>query len=290
MQSRMSIADRIKDMFRRAESDYPLHASICNNDVSTLQEVLGSREASFLLLDGDGCWGTPLHVAVYLDNIEAANLILQVGVGVDVTADSSAHEHQLSPLALAARLGNKRLLWRLWQHLHSQEKESLANVDSCLFEASINSQTTILRALLSWKEWTAEAKSEALFWAARSWKAYSAQLLTTQLSFPQDVLDKALHHAVGFRPLIGDDFKLDYNGDDYLQQQLLIAHLIDAGANPNAIINRQPPIITAARSVSLVGALKVLLDKGANLDATDRRGKSALHFLGSPTSLNRVDQ
>ncbi|CAG1992473.1 unnamed protein product [Fusarium graminearum] len=235
MQSRMSIADRIKDTFKRAESDYPLHVSICNNDVSTLQEVLGSREASFLLLDGDGCWGTPLHVAVYLDNIEAANLILQVGVGVDVTADSSAHEHRLSPLALA----------------------------------------------------TAEAKSEALFWAARSWKAYSAQLLTTQLSFPQDVLDKALHHAVDFRPLIGDDFKLDYNGDDYLQQQLLIVHLIDAGANPNAIINRQPPIITAARSISLVGALKVLLDKGANLDATDRRGKSALHFLGSPTSLNR---
>ncbi|KAM0351337.1 hypothetical protein ACHAPZ_009486 [Fusarium culmorum] len=287
MQRRMSIADRIKDTFKRAESDYPLHASICNNDVSALQEVLGSREASFLLSDGDGCWGTPLHVAVYLDNIEAANLILQVGVGVDVAADSSAHEHRLSPLALAVRLGNQRLLWRLWQHLHSQEEESKAKVDSCLFEASINSQTTILRALLSWKEWTAEAKTEALFWAARSWKVYSAQLLTTQLSFPQDVLDKALHHAVDFRPLIGDDFKLDYNGDDYLQQQLLIAHLIDAGANPNAIINGQPPIITAARSISLVGALKVLLDKGANPDATDRRGKSALHFLGSPTALNR---
>ncbi|CAG2014421.1 unnamed protein product [Fusarium graminearum] len=254
MQHRMSIADRIKDTFKRAESDYPLHVSICNNDVSTLQEVLGSREASFLLLDGDGCWGTPLHVAVYLDNIEAANLILQVGVGVDVTADSSAHEHRLSPLALAVRLGNQRLLWRLWQHLHSQEEESKANVDSCLFEASINSQTTILRALLSWKEWTTKAKSEALFWAARSWKAYSAQLLTTQLSFPQDVLDKALHHAVDFGPLIGDDFKLDYNGDDYLQQQLLIALLIDAGANPNA---------------------------------TDHRGKSALHFLGSPIALNR---
>lgn len=90
-----------------------------------------------------------------------------------------------------------------------------------------------------------------------------------------------------FRPLIGDDFKFDYNGDDYIQQQLLIAHLIDTGANTNAVINGQPPIITAARSISLVGALKVLLDKGANPDATDRRGKSALHFLGSPNALNR---
>ena len=285
MQRRMSITDRIKDTFKRAESDYPLHTSICNNNVSTLQEVLGSREASFLLLDGDGCWGTPLHVAVYLDNIEAANILLQSGV--DVAAASFKHEHRLSPLALAARLGNQRLLRLLWHHLHSQADPEEKNVDSCLFEASINSQTTILQALLSWKEWTAEAKNEALFWAAQSWKAYSAQLLTTKLSFPQDILDKALHHAVDFRPLIGDDFKLDYNGDDYLQQQLLIEHLIDAGANPNAIINGQPPIITAARSISLVGALKVLLDKGANPDATDHRGKSALHFLGSPTSLNQ---
>ncbi|XEV07444.1 hypothetical protein FSHL1_012731 [Fusarium sambucinum] len=285
MLRRMSIVDRIKDTFRRAESDYPLHVSICKNDVSTLQEVLRSREASFLLSDGDGCWGTPLHVAVYLDNIEAVNILLQSSV--DVVAGSSKHEHRLSPLALAARLGNQRLLWRLWQHLHSQAEIKKKEINLCLLEASINGQITILRALLSWKEWTTEAKNEALFWAAQSWKAYSAELLTTELSFPQDVLDKALHHAVEYKPLIGDDFKLDYNGDDYLQQQLLIAHLIDAGANPNAIINGQPPIITAARSISLVGALKVLLDKGANPDATDRRGKSALHFLGSPTALIR---
>ena len=162
MQRRMSITDRIKDTFKRAASDYPLHASTCNNDVSTLQEVLGSREASFLLSGGDGCWGTPLHVAVYLDNIEAVNILLQSGV--DVAAASSKHEHRLSPLALAARLGNQRLLWRLWHHLHSQADPKERNVDSCLFEASINNQTTILHALLSWKEWTAEAKNEALFW------------------------------------------------------------------------------------------------------------------------------
>ncbi|CAG1975130.1 unnamed protein product [Fusarium graminearum] len=272
-----SIADRIRDTFKHAESDYPLYASICKNDIPTLQEALGFPEASLLLSFGDGCWGTPLHVAVYLDNIEAVNLLLQAGV--DVAAESSTQEDGLSPLALAASVGNQRLLWRLWQHLHSQTDANKTNVDSCLFQASINSQITVLRALLTWKEWTTEAKDGALFWAARSWKAYSAQLLTSELSFSQDILDRALSYAADYKPLLGDNFKLDYSGDDFLQQQLLIAHLVDNGANPNTAINGQLPIITVACSSNLVGALKVLLDKGANLDATDHRGKTALHFL-----------
>lgn len=131
MLGRKSIADRIRDTFKHAESDYPLHASICKNDIPTLQEALRFPEASLLLSFGNGCWGTPLHVAVYLDNIEAVNLLLQAGV--DVAAESSTQEDGLSPLALAARVGNQRLLWRLWQYLHSQTDANKKNVDSCLF-------------------------------------------------------------------------------------------------------------------------------------------------------------
>ncbi|RGP78640.1 ankyrin repeat [Fusarium longipes] len=285
MPGRKSISHRIKDTFRSAESDYPLHASICKNDLSTMQEVLGSPEAPYLLSTGDGRWGTPLHVAVYLDNIKAVNRLLQAGA--DVTAESSTYKHNLLPLALAVRVGNQRLLWRLWQHLNLQKDENEKNVDLCLFQALINSQITVLRALLTWKEWTTEVKNEALLWAARSWKVYSAQLLTSEWSFCQDILDQALHCAVDFKPLLDDDFKLDYNGDDYLQQQLLIAHLVNVGANPNTIIDGRPPIIIAARHIDLVGAFKVLLDKGANPDATDHKGKTALHFLGSPTALHQ---
>ncbi|KAI6750806.1 hypothetical protein HG530_014256 [Fusarium avenaceum] len=286
MLRRKSTADCIKDSFRGTESDYPLHESICKNDLSTLQEMLDSPEASYLLKTGDGCWGTPLHVAIYLDNIEAVNLLLQVGV--DVADDSSVHEQRLSPLALAARVGNQRLLWRLWNHLRSQsEPENSPNVDSCLFQASINGQIPILRSLLGWWEWTAEAKNEALFWAARSWKVYSAELLTSEVSFSQEFLNKALGYAVDFKPLLGDEMIIEYNGDDYLEQQLLISHLVDAGADTNAIIDRRPIILTAARHINLVGALKVLLEKGANPDATDHRGKTALHFLGSPAAIHQ---
>ncbi|SPJ72818.1 uncharacterized protein FTOL_02547 [Fusarium torulosum] len=106
-------------------------------------------EASYLLTTGDGCWGTPLHVAIYLDNIEAVNLLLQTGV--DVAANSPVHKQRLSPLAFVA----------------------------------------------------------------------------------------------------------------------------------------QPIILTAARHINLVGALKVLLEKRANPNATDHRGKTALHFLGSPAAIHQ---
>lgn len=56
MLGRKSIADRIRDTFKHAESDYPLHASVCKNDTPTLQEALGFPEASLLLSFGDGCW------------------------------------------------------------------------------------------------------------------------------------------------------------------------------------------------------------------------------------------
>ncbi|KAH7238078.1 ankyrin [Fusarium tricinctum] len=286
MLRRKSATECIKDSFRGTESDYPLHNSICKNDLLTLQEVLSSPEASYLLTTGDGCWGTPLHVAIYLDSIEAVNLLLQAGV--DVAADSSVHKQRLSPLALAASVGNQRLLWRLWSHLRSHsEVNNIQNVDSCLFQASINGQIPILRALLGWWAWTTEAKNEALFWAARSWKVYSAELLTSEVSFSQESLDKALGFAVDFKPLLGDEITIEYNGDDYLEQQLLIVHLVDAGADPNATIDRKPIILTAARHINLVGALKVLLEKGANPNATDHGGKTALHFLGSPAAIHQ---
>ncbi|KAG5658639.1 hypothetical protein KAF25_010820 [Fusarium avenaceum] len=300
-----SIAECIKDSFRGTESDYPLHNSICKNDLSTLQEVLGSPEASYLLTTGDGCRGTPLHVSIYLDNIEAVNLVLQAGV--DVAANSPVHGQRLSPLALAASVGNQRLLWRLWNHLRSQpEADNIPNVDSCLFQASINGQTPILRALLGWKEWTAEAKNEALFWAGRSWKAYSAELLTSEVSFSQQSLDKALGLAVDFKPLLGDEMIIDYNGDDYLKQQLLISHLVDAGADPNATIDRQPIILTATRHINLVGALKVLLENGpavrmneigfrlllghgaSVLQGDDESGATPLHAVAFGANLNML--
>jgi ankyrin repeat protein len=110
----------MKDWFGGGEADYPLHASICKSDLSTLQELLRSLEATYKLQDGDGRWGTPLHVAIYLDSIESVNLLLQAGA--DVVTRSCENEHGLSPLALAARLGNQRLLWRLWIH-HRLERQ-----------------------------------------------------------------------------------------------------------------------------------------------------------------------
>jgi ankyrin repeat protein len=63
--------------------------------------------------------------------------------------------------------------------------------------------------------------------------------------------------------------------------------LVDAGANPSTALYGHPIILTAARHISLIGALKVLLEKGANPNATDHEGRTALHSLGSPTRVHQ---
>jgi len=285
MPGHKSAPDRVRDSFKGQDSEYPLHTSICTNDLANLQHVLAFPEAVYLLKSGDGCWGTPLHLAVHLDNIEVANILLQAGA--DVLAGSSEHELRLSPLALAAREGNERLLWLFWKHLHRRHfTNDIKELEMCLFEAAMNGQVPILSALLGWWEWTAKTKNDALLWSARSWKSYSAELLLSELCFDQRTLDEALGCAVAFKPLLESGL-INYNGDDYLQQQLLIALLIEAGANPNGDTYGEPFIIIAARHIDLVGALKVLLEKGADPNVSNHEGKTALHFLASPTAMHQ---
>jgi ankyrin repeat protein len=285
MLGQKSTADRVRNSFKGQDSEYPLHASICQNELATLQHVLASPEAAYLLKSGDGCWGTPLHLSVYLDSIEVANILLQAGA--DVIAGSSEHELRLSPLALAAREGNERLLWIFWKHLHTRPfTNDIKELEMCLFQAAMNGQVPILRAMLGWWEWTAKTKNDVLLWSARSWKFYSAELLLSELSFDQQTLDEALGCTVAFKPLLSSKL-IDYNGDDYLQQQFLIALLIHAGADPNGDTYGEPFIIIAARHIDLVGALKVLLEKGADPNVTNHEGKRALHFLALPTAMHQ---
>ncbi|KAM5351092.1 hypothetical protein ACJ41O_003815 [Fusarium nematophilum] len=208
----------ITDSFKNSESEFPLHASICNNNLATLQQLLNCPEAAYLLSTGDGFWGAPLHVAIYCDSLEAVDLLLEAGA--NVAAKSSARDDRMSPLALAAYVGNRRLLWRLWKHAvcPRDHTESIQNVDSCLIEAAMSGQVPILGALLDWygDGWTVEAKNQALCWAARRWKLYSVEFLLSKLSFDQQALDRALEGAVDFKFPLDSETYIDYEGVDYL--------------------------------------------------------------------------
>ena len=88
--------------------------------------------------------------------------------------------------------------------------------------------------------------------------------------------------------MLSDEFKVKYEGIDYLDQQLLIALLIDAGADPNSYPNNTPLIYSVAYNANLTGALKTLLEKGADPNKTNGSGKSALHVLAEPVGIGQA--
>jgi ankyrin repeat protein len=83
--------------------------------------------------------------------------------------------------------------------------------------------------------------------------------------------------------LLGEESGIPrYDAIDFIQQQSLIALLIEAGADPNSLSSDWPLIVVAAAHGNTTGALKTLLEKGADPNKTNAQGLSALHLLASP--------
>ncbi|KFY89524.1 hypothetical protein V498_06415, partial [Pseudogymnoascus sp. VKM F-4517 (FW-2822)] len=138
-----------------------------------------------------------------------------------------------------------------------------------------------------WNGWPQDVMIMALRVAAREWHFGVVILLLKRESFEQPQLQDALHEAAGLKPL--GFFEAEYEGVDYADQQLLIASLIDAGADPNSFAyDTTPLILTVASNSILTCALKTLLDKGADPNKTDGSGQSALHILTAPVPTGQV--
>ncbi|RYP28495.1 hypothetical protein DL767_007174 [Monosporascus sp. MG133] len=283
-----SMQSLMRNFFKSPE--LALHASIRDGDLPKLRQLLRSS-TPVDMNDQDYAWGTPLHVAVWCDSLAAVEELL--GAGADALAVST-DDDPLSPIALAARRGHPAILRRLWQHA---PPESHANgpkgkpFQTCLVQAAAYGHVSIAADLLDWwNGWTQDVKDESLLWAARRWQVYVVELLLRRALFEPRVLDDALCSATDFKFLLPEESDIHYDGVDYLDLELLIAQLVDAGANPNTSSNNEPLVIRAACLVNLVGALKALLEKGADPNITDSDGQSALHRLASPVQVRQFQR
>ncbi len=124
---------------------------------------------------------------------------------------------------------------------------------------------SIVEDLLDWwTGWSQDLKIEALLYAARQWEFGVVNLLLKRKSFVQPTLRRALIDAKDPKPLLSDEYNVKYEGIDYADQQQVITSLIDAGADPNTCTNHSPLICTVASNANFTGALKTLLEKGAD--------------------------
>ena len=172
---------------------------------------------------------------------------------------------------------------------------------SCLRVAAREGHADIVADLLdAWDGWPAYETGWALRGAALSWRDNTVALLLARVPYEADTIQDALkdlvwfpkflsilHIGVGFGPPL-------VPAEEDIRRQSVVGQLVDAGANPDGDLYGQPLLHEAASSSDGLGALKVLLERGANPNLQDTNGKTALHKLfgfhgiSSPTPALRL--
>ncbi|KFY67363.1 hypothetical protein V496_01633 [Pseudogymnoascus sp. VKM F-4515 (FW-2607)] len=269
-------------------NDDTLHVCIRDDDIPKLQQLLRASPAPDInLAHYDSELGLPLHFAAWCGNLDAVDLLLAAGADASITGFT---EWGYTAIAAAADRGHRDIVKRLWTCCPPERYLQVARSQICLLVAAQHGHASIVEDMLEWwNGWPQDVMIMALRVAAQEWHFGVVNLLLKRESFEQPTLQNALHDAAGLKPLPFFQLFAKYEGVDYANQQLLIALLIDAGANPSSFAyDTTPLVLTVASNSILTCALKTLLDKGADPNMTDGSGQSALHILTAPVPTGQV--
>ncbi|EMT66621.1 Ankyrin-2 [Fusarium odoratissimum] len=243
--------------------------------------------SSISLLQDDDGYGTPLHIAVFCDNLEAATLLLDAGA--DPLAPASGMDDRATALTIAGREGKQPFLYQLLNHIKPPQDSHVYNdLQYCFLESAAWGQVACVANLMDWWDgWTIETKQLALNYAAQRWKVCVAEFLISKAKYDQKALDSALARVIDYKVYMNstNEYRIDYEGVDYFEQQQLTKLLIRTGANPNTSHFGMPLVIYTSRNINLIGALSVLLENGADPNTKDDKGRTALHHLGDAQSV-----
>lgn len=262
-----------------------LHYSIAANDFSELLN-LASTSTPDNIDESDGTFGAPLHLAIYLNNLEVVDILLNAGANPLKEPHFAEDQFITTPIGLAARLDNRNILQKIWQHINPDSNSlNTEEFHDCLRDAAEYGKVATISDLLSWGHngWTLESKGRALVAAANNWRFENAQFLLSQCSVEQEWLNLALAQVTVTR---GCFLLRDHTESERAAQSQSIKVLMDAGADPKSpeasrIAIFEPLVIWTALHKQLYGCLEVLLNNGADPNMANGQGQTALHYLGA---------
>ncbi|KIL93056.1 hypothetical protein FAVG1_04237 [Fusarium avenaceum] len=275
------IPDLPKYQNRVVSTPKSLRSSIAINDLTALRSCLSGK-----LDESNISHGAPLHLAIYLGNAEAVDILLQAGAEPLKEPAFLELPYLTTPMGLVARLSNRTILQKIWRHINPDINTcSMEAFDSCLMEAARYGDVAILGDVLHWSQsnWSPESRSRALSAAAENWHVENLQFLLSEIPFEEEALNIALAHVTVN--------KLCFEHRDQTEAETAarsqsIKVLMAAGADPSKpgprwLCMGEPLLIWTALCRQLHGCLKALLDNGADPNITNSQGQSALCYLGA---------
>ncbi|RGP79495.1 ankyrin repeat [Fusarium longipes] len=215
------------------QNDHPLHFSVATNDLSKLQDLL-STSTPDSIDEPDGERGSPLHIAIYLNNLAAVDILLNAGAD-HLKLPNFVHQgFNTTPIGLAARLNNQGILQKLWQHVNPDvDTLNTKRFGSYLCDAAEYGHVATISNLLDWGQdgWSLKSKGRVLVAAANNWRFENIQFLLSRCSIEQESLNLALAQVTVKRPCFD---RREHTESERMAQSQSIKALMDAGADPKS--------------------------------------------------------
>ncbi|KAI0112110.1 ankyrin repeat-containing domain protein [Nemania sp. FL0031] len=255
-----------------------LHAAVRDGNINAVRNLL-QGEALQELNNVRTSWGTPLHVAIWCDNLLILRVLLDAGA--DPTLELGGTDSADTALQLAAQRGhldiNRELWGRMAPEYHANEPWS------CLVQAARYGQAALVSWYLDvWHGWSASTTEKALGAAVGRWHYDTVDVLLRNVDYNETIRYRMLENACCLKAQLPEQLREEYCDEDFLNQRHIIERLIGAGLDPNRSSSETPLLHKAAHYHHQFEALSTLLDQGADPDVKDYRGETVLHELAFP--------
>lgn len=263
------------------KENYPLHLAARAGDTDQLQTLIASGQHN--LERQHFSHGTPLHAAVYFDQVGAAQLLISKGANIEARAPDAYGQPCDTPLTLAARIGHAAVAKLLWDAGAQRYVQTDLGLITPLELAAFGGFSSLVRDLLAWEEdgWPENTLEGALLDAVSRWQIDAVKVLLESTKFDQDILSVALVEAAGPKREQSEEIcGPPYADTDSAAQRQLLEVLLAAGADieyPHPG-KRAFAVHAAASDPVAIEGMRTLIEKGANLDAQDARGFTPLHI------------
>jgi len=245
--------------------------------------------------------GSAFYRAIDTGDEVAVGMILNAG------ADPTLRYSEYTPtnaLLHASECGLRDTVKLLWERVGPEGRflrssgEPGTSGTGCLVVAARHGHVDLVLDFFEmWDGWTDAELRGALRDAASAWCEDAVTLLLSRILYEADAIQDALEASVWHKRVFPDrytGYRDPNDNGDFDQQYRMVRQLISAGADPNGVSHKgrlcEMPMLQWAISsvhapclghqcVDRVSALKALLENGADPNAQDKFGKTALHIL-----------